>query len=327
LFPAYEFLRSFEKATDVYKQAGLWREALFCASQSPMAAERVDTLASALADSLYETKDYFNSATIHLDYRKDADVAARIFCKGYQFAEAMRIVGLLNRGDLLESIIDVGLAEGLANTTELLADCKGQLNAQVPRLRELRIKKEEDPLGFFEGASETDIADNISLAGTATSTSASLFTRYTSRTGTVNTQMTRQTSKNKRREERKRARGKKGSIYEEEYLVNSIERLVMRVKSVKDEVQRLTEGLLRRGMREQAIAVEKAYGEVVETIRCSVDEVFGSGSQEKVSVGENEPAIRMGGGDGVLQDSLEQIAKGRDRPVVERFEKMSLLGI
>jgi elongator complex protein 1 len=103
---------------------------------------------------------------------------------------------------------------------------------------------------FFDGIDSPDIPDNVSLAPTETSTSGGTFmTRYTNRTGTINTTTTRKTSKNRRREERKRARGKKGSVYEEEYLVNSIERLVERVNRVNEEVQRLVEGLIRRRMR------------------------------------------------------------------------------
>ncbi len=108
-------------------------------------ASAIQSLARNLADSTAENKDYFSAATIHLDYLEDIESSARLLCKGYHFAEAMRILSLNKRQDLLEEIVDAGLAEGLASTTELLADCKTQLAAQVPRLRELRTKKEEDP--------------------------------------------------------------------------------------------------------------------------------------------------------------------------------------
>lgn len=57
----------------------------------------------------------------------------------------MRVIGLHRRADLLESVIDTGLTEGFTSMTELLAECKSQLGAQVPRLRELRQKRAEDP--------------------------------------------------------------------------------------------------------------------------------------------------------------------------------------
>jgi len=60
----------------------------------------------------------------------------------------MRVVTLHRRPELIEEVIDPGLVEASGSMTEFLAECKGQLQAQVPRLRELRIKKEEDPRKF-----------------------------------------------------------------------------------------------------------------------------------------------------------------------------------
>lgn len=121
-------------------------------------------------------------------------------------------------------------------------------------------------MAYFEGGDDVDAPDNVSLAPTAATTNASLFTRYTAKTGTAVTGATHRTSRNKRREERKRARGKKGSIYEEEYLVNSIGRLIERLQTVRPETERLVQGLLRRGMRQQAKIIENGMKEVWEMI-------------------------------------------------------------
>jgi elongator complex protein 1 len=213
--------------------------------------------------------------------------------------------------------------------TELLADCKSQLNAQIPRIRELRTKKAEDPLAFLDGDVNdgADIPDNVSLAPTDASTAGggSLFTRYTNRTGTVGTNATRRTSKNRRREERKKARGKKGSIYEEEYLVNSVGRLVDRVNSVNEEVDRLVVGLMRRGMRERAGAVQNAMLEVVDLCQGCLEEVFGPAIKEPVVElkDEDEPG-RPKGGDGIMWDTLEG-EKRREVPVVKGFARLTLL--
>ena len=212
--------------------------------------------------------------------------------------------------------------------TELLANCKTQLVKQVPRIRELRTKKSEDPLAFFNGdATEgTDIPDNVSLAPTdASTTGGSLFTRYTNRTGTVGTNATRKTSKNRRKEERKKARGKQGSVYEEEYLVNSVGRLIERINFVNEEVERLVVGLMRRGMRERARAVENAMVEVVEICRDCVGEVFASG-EEKGGGGRKEgDEERPKDEEGALWDMLEG-GKRREVPVVKEFKRLPLLG-
>lgn len=314
-----------------YESAGCWREALSCASRIPLTAPQLSELAASLAETLHESKSYVDAATIYVDYLHDVEAATRVLCKGYHFPEAVRILGLHSRNDLLPSIVDHGVTEGLSTTTELLADCKDQLNAQIPRLRLLRTKKEEDPLAFYDGpTTEFSIPDNVSLAGTTASTTggASLFTRYTGATGatgTLNTQTSRRTSKNRRKEERKRAMGKKGSVYEEEYLVNSIERLIERVESVRKDAENLLDICMKRGMRERAMALQKAMEGVVEMCRNCAVEVFAGGDQEAGGMPHGEGVHHPGAG-GVLQQTLERKGKRRDVPVVKVFEKLSLLG-
>ena len=328
---AYEYLKDYSSASEAFRQAHLWKESLSCATLLPLPQHQLRSLAQTLADTLSEAKDFFSAATIHLDYLADIATASRTFCKGYYFSDALRIVGLHQRPNLLELVIDAGLVEGMASMTELLADCRSQLHAQIPRIRELRTKKAEDPLAFFDGDVNggADIPDNVSLATTDASTMAgTLLTRYTNRTGTVGTNATRRTSKNRRKEERKRARGKKGSVYEEEYLVNSVGRLIDRVNSVNGQVERLVGGLMRRGMRERAGAVEDAMVEVVELCKGCLDEVFLQNNVndgvDKTEIGEEER--RPKGGEGVLWDTLGGDEKQREAPSVKDFARLSLLG-
>ena len=323
-----------------YRLAHLWRESLSSATLIPLPPTQLHSLALTLADGLTESKVYSAAATIHIDYLSDIPTAAHLLCKGYFFPDAQRLLALHNRTNLLTEILDAGLADGMATMTELLADCKAQLLAQVPRIRDLRKKKADDPLAFFEGSStanagDPDIPDNISLASTSASTMATtLVTRYTSHSTahTSTTHNTRNTSRHRRREERKRARGKKGSVYEEEYLVNSIGRLIERVNSVGDEVGRLVTALVRRGMRERARAVEAGMVEVVGMCRGCLGEVFGGegvdGGKGEVggNGGEGERPVR--GGDAVLWDSLEGVqGSARTIPVVREFKTLSLLGL
>ena len=329
---AYEYLSDYTSASEAFRQAHLWKESLSCATLIPMPQPQLRSLAHSLADTLSESKDFFAAATIRLDYLADIPTASRTFCKGYFFADALRTVGLHNRPDLLDSVIDTGLVDGLVSTTELLADCKSQLQAQIPRLRELRTKKAQDPLAFFDGGDGdgADVPDNVSLAATTTTDASTvggtLLTRYTNRTGTVGTNATRKTSKNRRREERKRARGKKGSVYEEEYLVSSVGRLIERINSVNEEVGRLVSGLMRRGMRERAAAVENAMVEVVGLCKGCLDEVFQTDLKKVVEPNEMEEGERRPkGGEGVLWDTLEGDGQ-REAPLVKDFNKLSLLG-
>jgi elongator complex protein 1 len=272
-----------------------------------------------------------------VDYLSSIPNACRAFCKGYFFADALHLVALKNVPELLEEVVDPGLTDALASSTELLAECKVQLLAQVPRIHELRAKALADPLAFYEGerggGGDGELPDNVSVAASShLSTNRSLFTRYTGKgsqgqsVGTAGTGVSRATSKNRRREERKRARGKKGSVYEEEYLVASVGRLIDRVESVRGEVGRLVVGLVRRGMWERARAVEGSLAEVVGMCEGCVAEVFRTRDAFAAPAEKGEDGYRPVGGDAVLQESIEAAGKRREPPVIAAFERLSLLG-
>lgn len=333
---AYESLQNYAKATDCYRAAGAacWQECLFSARQQtnpPLSDAAFSDLATTLADALWETKDYAAAADIHLDYLSAPESAIKCLCKGYHFAAAMRLTTTLSLPSLV-STIDTGLAEALSSTTEFLADCKGQVRAQVPRIMELRRKAEEDPLSFYEGerAGGADIPDDISVAASSRmSTSASLFTRYTGSQGsqTIGTGVSRATSRNRKREEKKRARGRKGTVYEEEYLANSVRRLIERVEASKSETERLVFALARRGMAERARAVEALMAEVLEACERAVSEVFATPKLDKHdAVADHEETWRPVGGDAVLQDWEAARRKKAEPPVVTKLKKLTLLG-
>jgi elongator complex protein 1 len=338
---AYESLPNYSRATSCYLSSGpsQWRETLTCAlSQTPpLSGSHLTDLATSLYDALMESKDYFAAATIQLTYLSSPEIATRTFCKGYLFADALHLIALHNLSTLFETVIDPGLGEAFASSTELLSECKGQLQAQVPRIRELRAKALADPLAFYEGerGGNGDLPDDVSVAASSrVSTNRSLFTRYTGKgsqgqsLGTVGTGVSRATSKNRKREERKRARGKKGSVYEEEYLVASVGRLIGRVESVRGEVDRLVKGLVRRSMWERARAVEGSLAEVVGMCQACIPELFGMPETAKVEEvnGEGEQEYRPIGGDAVLQESIDAASKRKVHPHIAAFERLSLLG-
>lgn len=341
---AFESLQDYARATSCYRAAGAvcWQECLYAAQQqSPgLSADAMADLATTLADALWEAKDYSAAATIHLDHLSSVETAVKCLCKGYHFAEAIRIVVQRGRPDLLETAVDGGLTEALGSTTEFLADCKNQLLAQVPRIAELRQKAAEDPLAFWEGerSGGADIPDDISVAASSRmSTSASLFTRYTGKAGsigTVGTGVSRATSKNRRREEKKRARGRKGTVYEEEYLVNSVRRLVERVGATAPEVERLVFALVRRNMAERARAAEALMADVIGASERVVSQVFAApeedqpadqGTQGGTEAGESD-TWRATGGDAVLQDWMRGRSKRLEPPAVTSMKKLVLLG-
>ncbi|KAJ2905248.1 iki3 family protein [Zalerion maritima] len=337
---SYESLGKYAKASSCYRAAGSssWRECIHASQRqsSPISDAALSDLATAICDALTEAKDHASAAEVAVDYLSSPDQAIKSYCKGYHFSQALQLCARLRQSQpqLLDTV-DQGLAEATGSSTEFLADCKSQLAAQVPRVLELRERAKNDPLAFYEGEipGGGDIPDDISIAASSrVSTSASLFTRYTGKQGsigTVGTGVSRATAKNRKREEKKRARGRKGTVYEEEYLVNSIRRLVERMEgSARVEVGRLVEALVRRDMGERARAVEALMGEVVDGCRKAVGEIWGPKEVEKTEQAENQDEEGHGprGGDAVLAEMLEDRMKKQTPPTIKEFERLSLLG-
>ncbi len=269
----FEFINNLEDAAFCYQLSGQWKECLSIIEI--ISNDKLKEIASILSDSLIESHKFIDAATINIDYLNNIDEGVRLLCEGYQYNEAIRISINKNSKHLLETIIDNGLTEGFSTIAELIADCKKQIDSQLRRLRLLRTKKEEDPSSFFNNPDENDTPDNVSVAASETSTAPSFFTRYTGKTGTTaKTGTSRKTAKNKRRQDRKRARGKQGTIYEEEYLINSMSRLADRLNQTNLDAVNLIEGLIRRNKKDLAYQLQKSYVEVLETLNGCVDEVF-----------------------------------------------------
>ncbi|POS88075.1 hypothetical protein EPUL_000294 [Erysiphe pulchra] len=330
---AYEALSDYTKATSCYLTSGssYWRQALYCAqSQSPpVSGSALTNIAMNLYEALIECKDYYSAATIQLEYLLSVSGACHAFCKGYFFTEAFHLSAYKQQPELVHSVIEPGLIECFASSTELLGDCKAQIMAQVPRIRELRLKAMEDPLAFYKGErgdDDVDIPDDISVVPSSNiSTSRSLFTRYTGKSGknTIGTTTSRATSKHRKKEERKRAQGKKGSIYEEEYLVNSIERLIKRVERAREDIDRLLKGMVRRGMWERARALELALENLVKLYTSIVPEVFNLDSDRPEI---NREQDRQNAGVAAIQVEREEVGDYKGKPIIAPFEKLSLLG-
>ncbi|KAK9448895.1 IKI3 family-domain-containing protein [Limtongia smithiae] len=308
---AFETLGDFQDALDAYTLGLYWQEALAVCGLSETLAPQTKDVAAKLAEALYEARRYKEAATVLLEYSFDLTNAVRALCKGYFYEEAIRIVLAQNEAMILSDIVDSALVDGFNQISELLSDCRGQLSSQLARLRELRVKKVADPMAYFEGAEDSNVPDNVSIAGSVTTTSASVFTLYTGKTGgTAQTGATRRTAKNRRREERKRAKGKKGSIYEEEYLMNSIRRLLERINETRAEARRLVECLVRRGMRERAMEIQRRFGEIVEGLDACVEKVFKLSEEDRRVFDDN--------GDVYLLPEMPV-------PVVDKFEKLQIL--
>lgn len=283
----FEFLDDKQRALDSYVSAKRWKEALSLAPT--FGEETVIATAEKLSAILVDDHKYAEAAEIELRYLHNVEEAVRFFCKNYKFDAAILLATEKSQPELISSVVDVQLGEGFGVIAELLADCKSQANSQLNRLRELRQKKEEDPYAFYGIPNDDlDTPDNVSVAASETSTTPSFFTKYTGKTsGTAKTGASRRTAKNRKREERKRAKGRKGTIYEEEYLIKSVGRLVERLDQTQLDALSLIEGLIRRHMIPQAYQIQSNWVELIAFLKLHIAEIHNMSERDRERIDDN----------------------------------------
>jgi elongator complex protein 1 len=110
-----------------------------------MSETDIHKTARSLADDLEEAKKFYAAACVYIEYLDEVENSARLFCRAYMFSDAIGLVTRRNMPSLLTEIVDSGLLDGFTTISELLADCKSQIRAQVSRLEELRVKREQEP--------------------------------------------------------------------------------------------------------------------------------------------------------------------------------------
>ncbi|KAL1924120.1 uncharacterized protein VTP21DRAFT_7155 [Calcarisporiella thermophila] len=269
---SFELAGELTSALSSYKQSGAWREVFSLAKRLQLTSENINEIGREIVAHLYDKRQYRDAATVLLDYLEDPEEAVSMLLKAYQWQESIRISLRCNREDLIETHVKPGLVEGFAQMSEDIQDMKEQFEKQTSRLQEIRKKKAEEP-----ELPPDDSLDNVDILSDTTSM-VSQFTRYTAVTTTTQLSSASgksgKSSKSRRREERKKLRGKKGSIYEEEYLVDSLRRLMGRTDAMKSDVGSLCKALIVFDQQDKASVLQTMLEELLERMKTSVPEVF-----------------------------------------------------
>ncbi|TFK44978.1 IKI3 family-domain-containing protein [Crucibulum laeve] len=221
------------KAMVAYEKALEWQELFDLAVRSEVDPEDITITAYRIAEDLSSKKRYADAGRVLLDYAQNIRESIIAYVQGNFFSEARRIGKADEKSELIENIVFPAALESRSQISEDLSEMKEQLRKQVNRLRELRIKKVEEPDAFYgtedPGLLNVDVMTDVSMAPTA-------FTRYTV-APTATSRSSKQSSRSKRKQERKVGSGRKGTVDEEEYLLKSITKLVERFGSTQDDAR------------------------------------------------------------------------------------------
>ncbi|KAK7472275.1 putative elongator complex protein 1 [Stygiomarasmius scandens] len=260
------------KAMVSYERSLDWQDLFDLALRIETPQEDIVDIGYRVSEELTSKKRYSEAARVLLDYVQDVRTAVITLVQGNDISEARRITTLNRVPELVEDVIHPGALENRSQIAEDLGEMREQIRKQLNRIRELRVKKVEDPDEFY-GVEDTtlhdvDVMTDVSMAPTA-------FTRYTIAPSTAS-RTSKRSSRSKRKMERKVGSGRKGTVDEEEYLLKSVSKLVGRFSVTRDEGSRLLPHLLQftPEHREEGLAMQQELAEFEVELNAAVEEIW-----------------------------------------------------
>lgn len=228
----YELAACWDDAVRAHVAAGQWREALTLALRERYAPDTVARLAHELAEQLEAHGQLADAARVHLEQLRDVEQGVALLCRAGALVEARHAGACAARWDLLETHIAPAALDAHAALLDEADEIDEQLTKQLARLAELAVRRDEQPAAFFDedtALADVDVQSDVSQM--------TQFTRYTAATSVAATLSTlslgpasqKPAGKSRakaRKEERKKNAGRKGSVYEEAYLHESLRKLL-----------------------------------------------------------------------------------------------------
>ncbi|KIL68708.1 hypothetical protein M378DRAFT_8174 [Amanita muscaria Koide BX008] len=260
------------KAMIAHERALEWRELFTIASLLGLAEEEIVNIAYRVAEELSSKKRHLEAGQVLLEYAQDVRHSVIAIAEGNGFSEARRIIMVQECPELVTEILHPAALETKAQITEDLNEMREQLRKQVNRLRELRIRKVEEPDAFYGTEDPTlhnvDVMTDVSMPATA-------FTRYTVAASALS-KTSKRSSRSKRKLERKVGSGRKGTVDEEEYLLKSVTKLVGRFHATRDEASSLLPHLFQftEEHREEGRALQAELSEFENELGKALEEVW-----------------------------------------------------
>ncbi|KAH9816688.1 IKI3 family-domain-containing protein [Melampsora americana] len=257
----YTLAEKIEKASEAFRQAEAWQELFsllsICGRSVEMGSDGMNSDQNVLdmAQRLEKSGRHLESATVLFDYAGDVKGGVTMLCDGRAYSEALRQALRYSRPELLTQLVKPSAEEYVESLIEEIEETQQHMQKQVDRLAELKLAAEAEPDAFYlTREKETgEVFDGIDAMTEATTVFRTDYSRYTrgiapSRHSTYTTRSGRSSARSgklRKKEEKKKAAGKKGSIYEEEYLLNLLVKAVSeKLPSLQNQVRALLPALV-----------------------------------------------------------------------------------
>lgn len=257
---AYQLAHRPTDAIRAFREADQWAQALTVALDMQMPRPELVKLAHTMAEQLEEQHKFEAAARVLLQVR-EAEAGIALLCRAHALIDAQLACAEYGRRDLVETHVAPAALEAQAALIEEADDMAAQLERQVQRLAELDAKRAEDPSAFYVDEDHAPAPDHVDVMSDVSQLTQ--FTRYTTATSLAPSLSTlslgsKRTSRQKsqaKKEAKKKHTGRKGSVYEEGYLHDSLHKLLStRLSTLQRDVARVLPVLATLGERARTAA-------------------------------------------------------------------------
>ncbi|MBW0486571.1 hypothetical protein O181_026286 [Austropuccinia psidii MF-1] len=227
---AFELADEVKEAVKCYQQAEAWQEMFALISQNE-GDFNIAQCAEDMAKRLSASGRYLEAGTVLLEYGDHLHEAITALCDGQAFSQAIRVALSKSQPGLVVEVVMPAAEEFAESLSEELVQLQEQLTKQVDRLAELKLARDTNPDLFFlnnmdENNGALDGVNAMTDVSTVFHTDYSRYTQGFQKSHSVATSRAAhssfRTSSLRKKEAKKKAAGKKGSIYEEEYLLSTL---------------------------------------------------------------------------------------------------------
>uniref|UniRef100_A0A671P1U3 Elongator complex protein 1 n=1 Tax=Sinocyclocheilus anshuiensis TaxID=1608454 RepID=A0A671P1U3_9TELE len=263
------------RALQAFVSCTSWRNALAVATHIPLPPEQLTLLARDLAEKLLEARRHTQAALCLEQYAKDCEEAISALIQGAAWEEALRLIYLYNRQDIIETDLKSALLDAHSNQTSFLESQKALFIRHKNRLtvvRELKAK----PLGVSD-EDGPDCADaELYSEASSVMTGSHLGSKYSR----SNSRISSRSSKNRRKAEGKKQSLKEGSPFEDIALLNTLTQIIIIVDKMREEVHSLLKALVLFQFDRAASSLQRDYGELLQLVETALPEIWTDNLQQ-----------------------------------------------
>ncbi|MCI4381664.1 hypothetical protein PGIGA_G00254560 [Pangasianodon gigas] len=264
------------RALQAFISCTSWRHALAVATHIPVPPTQLTQLARDLAEKLLEMKRHTEAALLLEQYAKDCEEAISALIEGAAWEEALRLIYLYNRPDIIETNLKPALLEAHSTQMAFVDSQRALFTRHKNRLAVVREQKEKARLEFVD-EDGPDCADaELYSEASSVLTGSRLGSKYSH----SNSRISSRSSKNRRKAEGKKHSLKEGSPFEDIALLRAIIQIIHVVDKMREEIHSLLKALVLFQFDKLASSLQSDYSDLLQLIDTGIPEIWHEGIQQ-----------------------------------------------